>query len=264
MYHLLTNVPPLPAFVPTPRVPIQQYNPAVTNATVAVIEKAMAKDRSQRYESAESMRQALFQCLSKRDRRRVELRYQHQSSTATPPAGISPAEMERAQMPATQSPTHAPESQIDSIASLQTPPQALKEPTYAKLCPRCGKPNRGESRFCRGCGYSFIPAPPPVLAVIRPAGANWEYPLQDSDVLLGRQGGELPVDLDLGFYDPNGYISRNHARITANNRRYHLTDLNSANGTYVNGERLVPHVPQLLKHGDKIRLGRVVLHFRVR
>ena len=40
MYHLLTNVPPLPAFVPTPRVPIQQYNPAVTDATVAVVEKA--------------------------------------------------------------------------------------------------------------------------------------------------------------------------------------------------------------------------------
>jgi pSer/pThr/pTyr-binding forkhead associated (FHA) protein len=50
----------------------------------------------------------------------------------------------------------------------------------------------------------------------------------------------------------------------AGSRRYQLIDLGSANGTYVNGERLEPHVPRLLRQGDRLRLGRVVLEFRIR
>ena len=72
------------------------------------------------------------------------------------------------------------------------------------------------------------------------------------------------MDLDLGYYDPDGYISRNQARITMNRRRYHLTDLDSANGTYVNGQRLAPGVPRPLRDDDRIRLGRVVLRFDIR
>lgn len=259
MYHLLTNVPPLPAFVPAPRVPIQQYNPAVTDATVAVVEKAMARDRNLRFESAEAMRQALLQCLSKRDRRRIESRT-HQPTTTPPPDAV-PGPVETS---ATPTPARAQEPRATSITPRQPIGAPVESDIYSKVCPRCSTANRAEARFCRGCGHSFVPAPPPVLAVVRPPGARWEYPLHDADVLLGRQGGEQPVDLDLGFYDPNGYVSRNHARITADHRRYHVTDLNSANGTYVNGERLTPHAPRLLRHGDKIRLGRVVLHFRIR
>jgi serine/threonine-protein kinase len=58
MYHLLTNVPPLPAFVPTPRVPVAQYNAAVSDATVALIERAMSTDRTGRYPTAAAMRAA--------------------------------------------------------------------------------------------------------------------------------------------------------------------------------------------------------------
>jgi len=258
MYHLLTNVPPLPAFVPTPRVPIQQYNPAVTDATVSVVEKALAKDRNLRFDSAEAMRQALLQCLSKRDRRRIELRAQQPAATSPATTGAG-----HVQVSAMPTPARAQEPRATAVSPRQ-PVMRVESDAYSRVCPRCSTSNRAEARFCRGCGYSFVPAPPPVLAVVRPPGARWEYPLQDADVLLGRQGGEQPVDLDLGFYDPNGYVSRNHARITADNRRYHLTDLNSANGTYVNGERLAPHAPRLLRHGDKIRVGRVVLHFRIR
>jgi pSer/pThr/pTyr-binding forkhead associated (FHA) protein len=97
-----------------------------------------------------------------------------------------------------------------------------------------------------------------------PPGARWEYPLRGESTLIGRQGGQLPVDLDIGFYDPEGYVSRNHARITVTQRRYQITDLGSSNGTFVNEKRLTPHVPRLLSHGDQIRLGRVVLAFRMR
>jgi len=51
------------------------------------------------------------------------------------------------------------------------------------------------------------------------------------------------------------YVSAAHAVITRDGADYTITDLDSANGTYVNGERLVK--PQrFLRHGDEIRLGR--------
>ena len=109
-----------------------------------------------------------------------------------------------------------------------------------------------------------MPPLPPALILVRPPEAHWEYPLRERDVLVGRPGGAETVDLDLAFYDPQGYISRNHARLVAGGRRYQLIDLGSANGTYVNGEQLAPHVPRLLRQGDRVRMGRVVLEFRIR
>lgn len=51
------------------------------------------------------------------------------------------------------------------------------------------------------------------------------------------------------------YVSAAHAVITRDGADYTITDLDSANGTYVNGEKLVK--PQrFLRHGDEIRLGR--------
>jgi len=50
----------------------------------------------------------------------------------------------------------------------------------------------------------------------------------------------------------------------ANQRRYRIIALESTNGTYLNGVQLAPSVPQLLRNGDRIHLGRVVLEFRVR
>ena len=97
-----------------------------------------------------------------------------------------------------------------------------------------------------------------------PPQARWELPLHDGETLIGRQGGDQPVQLDLDFYDPDGYVSRNHAKISAHNRRYIVYDLGSANGTFVNGERLTPNQGQPLHNNDRIRLGRIVLQFRIR
>lgn len=62
MYHLLANVPPAPSFLPTPPVPLRQYNPAVSQQLAAVVEKAMAQDREQRYASAADMQADLYNC----------------------------------------------------------------------------------------------------------------------------------------------------------------------------------------------------------
>jgi len=56
-------------------------------------------------------------------------------------------------------------------------------------------------------------------------------------------------------------ISRNHARILKQAGKYFIQDIESANGTYVNGMRLGISKPFQLKHGDHIRTGHTVLVF---
>lgn len=65
--------------------------------------------------------------------------------------------------------------------------------------------------------------------------------------------GKKPELVD-GVVSFNKMISRKHCKITRQNGNYYLTDLASANGTFVNGERLQPHTPHLIKNGDIIKM----------
>ena len=50
-------------------------------------------------------------------------------------------------------------------------------------------------------------------------------------------------------------LSRRHFRISMDRRWAWLEDLNSTNGTFVNGERLVPYRARQLRAGDEIAAG---------
>ena len=144
MYHLLTNVPPLPAFVPTPRVPIQQYNPAVTAATVAVVEKAMAENRDKRFASAREMQSALLDCLSRPERRRVEAVLQQVRAPSAPtyPAQAAPAPLPAfAARPATGvEHAHAPAGVSSAYPGARGDPTAPHHPGAARAAPRQDMP----------------------------------------------------------------------------------------------------------------------------
>ncbi|HBY94737.1 MAG TPA: ABC transporter ATP-binding protein [Chloroflexi bacterium] len=56
-------------------------------------------------------------------------------------------------------------------------------------------------------------------------------------------------------------ISRNHARLTQRGGAVVIEDLDSSNGTFVNGERLVVGQPRPLRPGDTIRVGPVKFIF---
>ncbi|MBX6314286.1 MAG: GGDEF domain-containing protein [Isosphaeraceae bacterium] len=61
-------------------------------------------------------------------------------------------------------------------------------------------------------------------------------------------------------YVPEGTVSRRHAALRSDgDGRVWLTDLGSTNGTFVNGRRLVPHQPVLLRDGDRLRFGTTVV-----
>lgn len=55
-------------------------------------------------------------------------------------------------------------------------------------------------------------------------------------------------------------ISRQHAQIQKQGNEYVIVDLNSSNGTYVNGQRIEEHV---LSNGDEIQIGDFILQFQV-
>ncbi|MGB0383689.1 MAG: FHA domain-containing protein [Ardenticatenaceae bacterium] len=71
-------------------------------------------------------------------------------------------------------------------------------------------------------------------------------------------GASSGCDLKLADYFEGSIktISRQHFKISQSGEGLRLIDLNSTNGTQVNGEKLSPHTAKFLRHGDIVRLAR--------
>lgn len=86
-------------------------------------------------------------------------------------------------------------------------------------------------------------------------------PLADRDEFtLGRitEGQPIMPDVDLSPFNAyaNG-VSRLHAVIKREGEKATIIDLGSSNGTYINGNRIIPHAEQPVNHGDLIYLGKL-------
>ena len=83
-----------------------------------------------------------------------------------------------------------------------------------------------------------------------------------AEVLLGRLDAAHGILPDLDLTPEGGLekgVSRRHAKIIQRKGEFFIEDLGSANGTFLNDQRLTPYLPYPLKVGDKIQLGRVSL-----
>lgn len=81
-----------------------------------------------------------------------------------------------------------------------------------------------------------------------------------SEFSLGRiaEGQPILPDVDLSEFEAYTQgVSRLHAAIKIGSQRVSIMDLGSANGTRVNGQKIVPHVDYPVKHGDVIALGKL-------
>src|SRR5688500_2283222 len=85
-----------------------------------------------------------------------------------------------------------------------------------------------------------------VLRVESGTQAGQSFPLTAPSVVIGRHA-------EAGIVLNDSQVSRRHARVELLTVQAILTDLNSANGTFVNGRRLA--APQPLNPGDLIQLG---------
>ncbi len=168
-------------------------------------------------------------------------------------------------------------------------------------CPNCQIKNMLGAIFCKDCGVQLVsgegelfgreadhsevktavkPAPshpaasglPPMPTDAKVAlflqDANEVLPLIDrEEITLGRaiEGQPIIPDLDLTPY--NGYekgVSRLHASIKIDGNLVTVTDLGSANGTRVNGSKLLPNQSQMIAHGDMLTLGKLQTQILIR
>ncbi|MEP7161631.1 MAG: FHA domain-containing protein, partial [Dermatophilaceae bacterium] len=132
--------------------------------------------------------------------------------------------------------------------------------------PPVGSPPGPPVGYPSGAGAPPRPSYPvqsePPASFVDPAERPWlelhgdHYPLLGPRTVLGRDSGaDVTID-DAG-------VSRRHAeiRVTRDGPHYAVTirDLNSTNGTYVNGDRVDSH---RLADGDRLTLGRSTLSVR--
>lgn len=140
-----------------------------------------------------------------------------------------------------------------------------------KICPVCGTQNPPDSVSCSACGYILTnvvpirlqdrPEPSPVaqsvvrtdvtMREVRKSAVfrfgEHEIHVQDGEV-IGRHG--KGAELFQNILE----VSRRHAKITFDGSDVYVTDLNSTNGVYVDGELIRPGVPVKLNIGAKVRL----------
>lgn len=81
-----------------------------------------------------------------------------------------------------------------------------------------------------------------------------------NEFTMGRisEGQPIMPDIDLSPYQAYAAgVSRLHAVIKRSGPAVIFMDLGSANGTFVNGNRLTPNTEQSLHHGDVVSLGKL-------
>ena len=95
---------------------------------------------------------------------------------------------------------------------------------------------------------------PPVGSLTPDDRPDDVYPLLDAECTIGRAEGNTIVLTD-------GSVSSSHARILRTESGFVLEDLQSRNGTFVNGDRVTE--PRPLADGDLIRFGKIIMTFNI-
>jgi len=158
-------------------------------------------------------------------------------------------------------------------------------------CPSCRHQEFVGTIYCSECGTRLVHSGPgPTMAIPRdrvnaealatkpapPEGPELESGaliglriLNTGDILpligrdnftLGRaiEGQAVIPDIDLGAFNAYDFgVSRMHAEVLLEEDSVYVVDLESANGTLVNGKPLEPQRSVPVRHGDVIQLGRL-------
>lgn len=158
-------------------------------------------------------------------------------------------------------------------------------------CPSCRHQEFVGTMYCSECGTRLVSgSPAPTMAIPRervnadalvtkpapPEGPELESGaliglriLNTGDIvpLIGRdnftlgraiEGQAVIPDIDLGVFNAYDFgVSRMHAEVLLEEDSVYVVDLESANGTLVNGKRLEPQRSAPVRHGDVIQLGRL-------
>ena len=106
-----------------------------------------------------------------------------------------------------------------------------------------------------------IVSPVSLKLSIPDSGRDVELPLT-KEVSIGRLDPASASFPDIDLTSDGGLekgVSRRHAKITRRGSEVFIEDLGSINGTFLNRKKLTPYLPQALKSGDELQLGRLIL-----
>jgi hypothetical protein len=204
------------------------------------------------------------------------------SDSDAPPA----PERTTAEVPATHTPSSVKtvSGQPKSVRSLKDSTQGLQR----TFCWQCGKPNRSEEAICVHCGAVLrqntssastrqlegddnrpeeFTRKHTLLLRLRDANEEIQLRPQESDheMIIGRADakGVVEPDVDLTRYKAEELgVSRMHLSMNfdKDNNLLKVVDLSSANGVFINGQRLVAREERVLRDGDQLRLGQLVIN----
>jgi hypothetical protein len=156
---------------------------------------------------------------------------------------------------------------------MQCPDCQYENPTGVTHCEECGLSlydglmdlveTKQLNRFLAADLESDIPTSSQPLLLYLPNARKPVAIDRRPNQVIGRKDPETKqsIDIDLSDYDAQALgVSRQHARLNAQELPPIIVDLTSYNGTFVNGIQLKPDEPCELASGDEIRLGRLVTH----
>jgi hypothetical protein len=154
------------------------------------------------------------------------------------------------------------------------------------MCPNCQYENTLYQAECLQCGVHFddtIPTSPfgsvhsgdAIRQAYQPGHSLPPYALalfvtgdetpillpNQGEIVLGRNASTVSeLCLDLSPYGARSLgVSRRHAVVAFYGGECILKDMDSSNGTWLNGDQLVAYRPYTLQNGDVIRLGQLLL-----
>lgn len=155
-----------------------------------------------------------------------------------------------------------------------------------QICEYCGKANPSREPYCFSCGmllpagrqqgdtHILPPEAPPIQQRMGSAffGARTVLRLQwvdrgdvvethfEGECVLGRAGEGAAPDVDLTPFDAKVLgVSRRHVKLVLEGNIMMVSDLGGINGTYLNGQRLLPYQPRILRSDDLLTLGQLGL-----
>ena len=160
-------------------------------------------------------------------------------------------------------------------------------------CPFCQTVHVANTLFCSECGTYLLEDDRRGTDPLGTGEIGWVGTEEEASEQLSKQGsGPLGVRLfigesgrqveaslnkaiHLGRLDPASDVfpeidlsedaglekgvSRRHARILKREGTVVVEDLGSINGTFINGKRLAPYLPEALHDGDQLQLGKLLI-----
>ncbi len=125
------------------------------------------------------------------------------------------------------------------------------------ICPGCGRDltkvmeKVGEVRFCPYCRTQLVEDKRVVAIRVVVNDKSFDFQLEDGEsFVIGRKDLTTAVTPD-----KLQYVSRKHVRIFNDGGEVFVEDLNSTNGTKLNGVEIKGGRPRRLRSGDEITLG---------